>query len=453
MRIIFIIALIIISLFILKTASPRAAESPRKSNVTHPDWSEKAVIYELNTRQFTPEGTFKAIIPRVEELKRLGVDIIWFMPIHPIGEKNRKGELGSPYAVRDYYGINPEFGTVDDFKSVVKAIHDQGMYVIIDLVANHTSWDSVLVEKHPDWFLKDSAGNMVPPVPDWQDVVKLDYSKEGLRDYMMEMMEYWVKDVGIDGFRCDVAAMVPTSFWNGTRQRLNRIKPVFMLAEAEKPELLEDAFDSDYASECYRLFNKIAEKKSDAKAINLLIKSDETRYPAGSWRMNFITNHDQNSWDSTEIARYGKEGTKAFALLTFSLPGKPLIYNGQEIGNRKKLQFFARDPIEWRDNEFRPFYQKLCSLYHEHPALYRGQMECIAASGSQNISTFIRSEKGGESILVVANLSSRPANLKIDLSGRCSSLKDLLSDKEYPVTAPFVLDLSPWARYVFEMKK
>lgn len=422
------------------------------STVRHPEWAKNAVIYELNTRQFTPEGTFRAILPRIPELKALGVGIVWFMPIHPIGEKGRKGELGSPYAVRDYYGVNPEFGTLEDFKAVVKAMHDAGMHVIIDLVANHTSWDNALTLEHPSWYARDGNGRFRPPVPDWEDVIKLDYFEGDLHEYMVKVMEYWVRDVGVDGYRCDVAAMVPTPFWNLARQRLDRIRPVFMLAEAEKPELLIGAFDCDYGSEYFRAFDQIARARAPLSRLDRLRKNDLARYPSDSWRLMFTTNHDQNAWLDSDIQRLGAVGSRAFAVLAFTLPGKPLIYNGQEIGNSRKLPFFSRAPLEWKDpHNYRPFYTRLCELYTQRAALHSGTMKRVKATGSDRVYSFVRSAGPADTLLVAVNLSEAPATVTVPCPEGTRQLLGLLSPETREITAGSVsLELEPWGFRVLD---
>ena len=227
--------------------------------LTHPEWSKNAVIYQINTRQFTKEGTFKAAESHLPRLKELGADILWLMPIHEIGQKNRKGTLGSPYSVKDYYSVNPEFGTMDDLKHFVRAAHDMGMYVILDWVPNHTAWDNVLVSEHPEWYTRDWKGDFHPtPWWDWSDIIDLDYSKPELRKYMTDAMKYWVAEADIDGYRCDVAGFVPTDFWNTLRKELDAIKPVFMLAEWESRDLHVEAFDMTYAWSWYDTMKSIA---------------------------------------------------------------------------------------------------------------------------------------------------------------------------------------------------
>jgi glycosidase len=448
-----LILMVIAFLSLILAEGIKCQVSTGKTKVKHPSWSDGAVIYELNTRQFTPEGTFRAIMPRIAELKKLGVGIVWFMPIHPVGIEGRKGSLGSPYAVRDFGAINPEFGTMEDFKALVDAFHEQGIRVIIDLVANHTSWDNQLVREHPEWFAKDAKGKIIPPVPDWSDVAQLDYRQQGLRSYMLGIMEFWVRDVGIDGFRCDVASRVPTGFWNEARRKLDAIKPVFMLAEAEKPELLIEAFDCDYASEYYRAFNAIAEGKEGAARIDALITADARAYPAGSFRMHFTDNHDQNSWHAPAITRLGPEGAKVFALLTFTLPGKPLIYDGQEIGSVQKLEFFEKDPIQWGESSMRPFYTRLCALYRDNPALWRGTMNRLATPDNPEVFAFIREAMGSAPLLIVTNLSPKETKISLPLTNTSTSPLEILEDRAFQLTGSrLTLELKPWGYHVFQLK-
>lgn len=431
-------------------AAPDVPVAPSK--VKHPEWSRDAVIYELNTRQFTPEGTFKAILPRIPELKALGVRVVWFMPIHPIGEKERKGPLGSPYAVKDYYGVNPEFGTLEDFKAVVKAMHEAGLHVIIDLVANHTAWDNPLCSNHPSWFARDGSGRFRPPEAGWSDVVQLDYFEGDLQEYMLKVMEHWVRDVGIDGFRCDVAGRVPTAFWNTARVRLGRIRPVFMLAEAEKPELLQRAFDCDYGSEYFKAFDAIVRRAERPTSLDRLVEEDAQSYPPGAWRLMFTTNHDQNAWLDSDVQRLGPKASRAMAVLAFTLPGKPLIYNGQEIGYPKKLPFFSRGPIEWSDpTGCRPFYSRLCELYTSRPALHAGAMTRVQAGGSSRVYTFVRSSAPSDTLLVVVNCSGTPESVTLPCPPGTRRILGLLGPETHEVTEGKVrLKLEPWEHQIFE---
>ena len=411
---------------------------------THPQWAKNAVIYELNTRQFTPEGTFNAIENRIPELKNLGVSIIWFMPIHPIGVKRRKGSLGSYYSVRDFYGINPEFGTLDDFKRLVKKMHEAGLYVIIDLVANHTAWDNPLIESHPDWYTRDENGNMIPPVHDWSDVVDLNYDNPGLCNYMIEMMKFWVRDIGIDGYRCDVAAMVPTEFWIQARKELEKIKPVFMLAEAEDPELNAFGFDMTYASKLHHIFNRISKNRATPMDIDKALKHEQYFYPKNSMRMRFTSNHDENSWNLSAVSRMGREAAKAGAVLTFTLPGTPLIYNGQEVGNSKSLEFFERDPIAWEENEFRGLYTTLARVYRDNPALHEGNIVKLTSEKNNQVYAFTRNSED-ETVIVVVNLSSESFHGSVNLLEIRGTFYDIFTDRKIVLNSPNLkVNLSPW---------
>lgn len=363
-----------------------AAWAAAPTTVKHPDWAPGAVIYEVNTRQFTDDGTFNGVSQNLDRLKNLGVDILWFMPIHPISEKNRKGELGSYYAVRDYKAVNPEFGTMDDFKALVREAHDRGMKVILDWVPNHTGCDNPWVTEHPDYYALNEQGEMFGPF-DWTDVYKLDYSNPGTREAMIDAMSFWLTDVGIDGFRCDVAMQVPTDFWNEARPRLQALKPdLFMLAEASVPELEEHAFDMAYNWPMKDLFSAIAFTSGQYKYepaegaphtfpvataadIATLVQQQQADYPYGSYMMNMITNHDLNSWEGTEFERLG-DYVPAFAVLSYTLPGMPLIYTGQEVGMNRPFEFFVKDKApDWTPNEWTHFYTDLNTLKHSRPEL------------------------------------------------------------------------------------
>jgi len=428
---------------------PKEAEPFR---VEHADWVYNATIYEVNVRQFTPEGTFTAFEQHLPRLKELGVDILWFMPIHPIGVENRKGTLGSYYSVKDYYGINPEFGTLDDFKAVVAKAHELGMKVIIDLVANHTSHDAVLMAEHSDWYVRDSSGKVVSPF-NWTDVAKLDYSKPELRRYMIDMMKYWVKDVDLDGFRCDVAAEVPTDFWNQARTELIGIKPIFMLAEAETPELQKFAFDADYGWECHHTLNSIAQGKKTVVDLEQYLLKKTATYPKNAIKMNFITNHDENSWNGTEFERMGS-AVKTMAALTFVLDGMPLIYTGQEVGFNRRLEFFEKDQVDWIDSlGMTDFYKKLTALKKAASVLDAGEKGAdifrVTTTADSSVFAFVR-ENEAQKLFAIFNLSSEEQN--IELTGE-AHLETQYTDYFGNSTKEFVkgerLTLKPWEFFIY----
>lgn len=376
-----------------------------KISVQHPEWSYNSTIYEVNIRQFTKEGTFKAFAKHLPRLKKLGVDILWLMPLNPIGKKNRKGELGSYYSVRDYKGINPEFGNKDDFKNLVNEIHKNGMHVIIDWVANHSAWDNIWVKTHPDYYTKDKRGNFVSPVPDWTDVIDFDYSNKKLWNAMADAMKYWVKEFDIDGFRCDVAAMVPTEFWTFVRPQLDKLKHVFMLAEANKP-YLHQVFDMTYNWQLKDLLNGIAKEEKNVNDIYKYLNEEKTNYPPDAFRMNFTSNHDENTWNGTVFERlYGAaEISAVFACL---IPGMPMIYNGQEAGLNKRLRFFNKDTIEWRQSKFENIYKTLFHEKHVNQALFNGSKGGklnLIKTNNKNIFAFER-DKNKDRIIGIFNFS------------------------------------------------
>lgn len=423
-------------------------------NVVHPEWVYNATTYEINIRQYTPEGTFKAFEAHLPRLKELGVDILWFMPIHPIGVDGRKGTLGSYYSVKDYKGINPEFGNIDDFKSVVVKAHELGMKVIIDWVANHTSLDAVLVSEHPEWYVHDATGKLVSPF-DWTDVAKLDYSKKELREYIINAMKYWLQDVGIDGFRCDVAAEVPTDFWNEARMELDKIKPVFMLAEADKPELQQHAFDADYAWEFHHKMNQIAKGKENVVDLEKYLLKNITTYPKSAIKLNFITNHDENSWNGTEFERMG-DAVKTFAALSFVMPGMPLIYTGQEVGLNKRLKFFEKDPIVWNDSlNLTPFYKKLVELKKNSKALSAGlngaDIFRIKSSKDSCVFAFNRGE-GSDKIFAVFNLTAKEQTVNFEGEDYIGSFTDYITADAKAFTKGEPITLKPWEFHIYQPK-
>lgn len=427
------------------------------TTVKHPEWSRNAVIYEVNLRQYTDSGTVTAFARELPRLKDLGVDILWFMPVYPISEKNRKGELGSYYAVKDYTAFNPEFGTIEQFKNVVKQAHDLGMKVILDWVPNHSGCDNAWVTEHPDWYAKDSLGNMYGPY-DWTDVYKFDYNNKDMRAAMVDAFKFWLTEVGVDGFRCDVAMEVPTDFWDETRPMLQEVKPdLFMLAEASVPALQKNGFDMGYNWPMKDLFSAIAATagqysfKKDgeemrtfaatkAVAIDSLLAEQAATYPRDTYLMNMITNHDLNSWEGTEFERLGNL-TEAFAVLSYTLPGMPLIYTGQETGMNRALEFFVKDKApNWEPrNDYFAFYQKLNGLKHNQAALLAGEaggeMKRYVTE-SDDLYVFSR-EKDGSKVVVMANLGA--AEQPVEYKGDKPDAKGMVNyftaaAEELPVT-------------------
>jgi len=440
------------------------AQNPAMTTVKHPDWSRNAVIYEVNVRQSTPEGTFKAFEQQLPRLKNLGVDILWLMPIHPISELNRKGTLGSYYAVQNYKKVNPEFGTMDDFKSLVDKAHALGMKVIIDWVPNHTGCDNVWVSAHPEYYAKDKDGKMFGPF-DWTDTYKLDYSNQATRLAMREALIYWLTVGGIDGFRCDVAGQVPVDFWDESRPMLQAVKPdLFMLAEASEPPLSFNGFDMSYNWPMKDLFSAIAatsgqysfdDKKfpaSDATAIDALLDKQANEYAGDHYMMNMITNHDLNSWEGTEFKRLGIL-TDAFAVLSYTLPGMPLIYTGQEVGMDRPFEFFEKDKApDWTENDFTRFYRTLNALKHSRPELAAGKQGgrmIRYATSDPNIYIFERNLEGNRTI-VGANLGSQEGT--IEFIGNKPSTENA-TDIFTLSAATLPSSLAPGAYFIFTADK
>ena len=398
-----------ILVLVLALLAPAFAEQP----ATHPvaDWIRSAVIYELNPRTFSAVGDFKGIESRLDYLKDLGVTVIWIMPIHPVGQVKRKGTLGSAYSVKDYYEIDPAYGTKDDFKHLVQAAHQRGLKVILDIVANHTSWDSVLIKQHPEFFKKDPAGNIIPPDPDWTDVAGLDYRNPQLRAYMTDMMKYWLKDFELDGFRCDVASGPPQDFWESVRAELEKIKPdILMIAEANKPELLTKAFDLDYAWPFHSTITNVFENGTPAQMIINDWQTEHDRYGKGVVELRFSDDHDEKR----AIARFGERGTLAASTLVFTSDGVPLLYNGMEVGDTtesgapalfENLKVFW--PIAERRSNFLPFYKQLIALRRAHPALQQGETEWVQNGAPDRVLTYFR-RGGGEEYFVAINCSNQP---------------------------------------------
>jgi cyclomaltodextrinase / maltogenic alpha-amylase / neopullulanase len=437
-------------LFFLLPEARIFAQAPI-SYVKHPVWSRNLTIYEVNIRQYTPSGTFKEFEEHLPRLKDLGVGILWLMPINPIGEKNRKGSLGSYYSVKDYLAVNPEFGTLDDFKSLVKHIHDLGMYVIIDWVANHTSWDNTLVTMHPEWYTKDSTGSFVPSVPDWTDVIDLDYSQPALRSYMTDAMKYWITETDIDGFRCDAAGMVPIEFWDSVRVALDKIKPVFMLAEDEQPQCHSRAFDMTYGWELNHLMNDVANRKKTVGEIARYFAESGRRYPTDAYRMYFTSNHDENSWNGTEFERLG-DGAAAFAVLAATARGMFLVYSGQEAELNQRLRFFDKDTIIWRPTQTDSLFRKLIQLKRDNPALWNGDaggnITTISASSDNGILAFSRG-KDHHQVLVVLNLSDSPRTFALQGKALADEYRDIFTDSLKTFKEQPEMQLRPWGYRVF----
>ena len=418
-----------------------------------PDWAKNATIYEVNIRQFTNEGTFRAFEDHLPRLKEMGVDIIWLMPIHPIGVKNRKGSLGSYYAVKDYTAVNPEFGKFEDFKNLVAKVHELDMKIIIDWVANHSSPDNVWVEQgHKEWYTLDSTGNLQPTIgTDWWDVADLNYDNLEMRKEMIESMKFWLKSADIDGFRCDVAGWVPMDFWVDAKTQLDEVKPIFFLAESEGIDQ-HQAFHMTYAWEFHHIMNKVAQGTENVQSIISYFEREEN-YPNHAFRMNFTSNHDENSWNGTEMERLGK-ARMVMAVMASTIMGMPLIYNGQETSLDRRLQFFEKDSIIWDKMDLVDFYTTLNNLHHTNQALWNGEHggfpQIVSSKKEENVLSYIR-EKNGDKVLVVMNLSPEAKPYKMKNKKIKGIYTDLFSNEEVSVKSKLSGNLAPWSYRVLHI--
>src|SRR6185295_12835578 len=373
------------------------------------DWVRDGVIYEIYPRAFSAQGNFAGITARLDNLKQLGVTILWLMPIHPVGQEKKKGTIGSPYAVRDYYGINPDYGTKEDLRRLISEAHKRGMKVIIDIVANHTSWDSVLM-KHPEFYKRDAQGNITYPY-DWFDIAALNYQSPQLRVYMTDMLKYWLREFDLDGFRCDVAGEVPTDFWENARAELDKIKPdIVMLAEAHKAELQVKAFDLDYSWPLHSALTKVLQGGAPATELRKEWEQEVRDWPRGALHMRFSDNHDERR----AIARFGEPAALAASAFVFTLDGVPMIYNGMEVGDTTESgapALFEKLPIFWafaeRRKEFPVFYKQIMKQRRSSMALRRGTLEWVRNSDEARVVTFVR-RAGNDEVLVAINFSNRP---------------------------------------------
>jgi len=433
-----------------KKASNSSEINSTMQDNTNKDWIKHTNIYEVNVRQYTKEGTFNAFINELPRLKEMGVHTLWFMPITPIAEKNKKGILGSPYATSDYTAINPEFGTLDDFKNLVKAAHDHGFKVIIDWVANHTGWDHRWTKEHPDWYLRDSATNDFKIASGMDDIIELDFGNAEMRRAMISAMKFWVEEAGIDGFRCDLASWVELDFWQEAKKELDNVKALFWLAELdplENPEYMQ-VFDAAYTWSWMHKTQEFYQQHQSVRALDSLLNRYQDAPGIKAW---FTTNHDENSWNGTEYEKYG-DAALALAVFSATWKGIPLIYSGQEMPNHKRLKFFEKDPIDWNGKyELAGFYKTLFELKSKHPALSTvADVQRIPTSHDDQVLAFLR-KSGDREVFVILNLS-RAGNLQVDLHQApiSGNYRNVFSGAQHEFSSNRQLTLEPWQYLVFE---
>jgi glycosidase len=384
---------------------------------TSPAWVRSAVVYEIFPRNFSAQGDFNAITERLDELHDLGVDVLWLMPIHPVGQKLKKGSLGSPYSVRDYLAVNPDYGTTNDFKRLVQGAHQRGMKVILDVVAGHTSWDSVLMA-HPEFYLKDEQGNIIPPDPDWTDVAGLNYENPELRRYMIDMLKYWMQDYGVDGFRCDVAFKVPVDFWENTRVELAQVNPeVVLLADANaSPGLLLNAFDMDNSWPLHYALKRVMSGVSSARLLQQSWENTRQQFPEGALHLRFSDNHQE----PRAVALFGVQGALAAQVLMLTLDGVPLFYNGMEVGDATESAdpaLFEKLPVFWFPSgrpPLRDIYRELIRLRKQYPAFQNDEVVWLTNTAPTDVVSILRKDEKDEFVILV-NLTNRRVSGSVEL--------------------------------------
>jgi glycosidase len=384
-----------------------------------PDWVRDAVVYEVFPRAFSPRGDLAGVTARLDHVRDLGATVVWLMPIQPIGAERRKGTYGSPYSIRDYDAVNPDYGTADDVKTLVREAHSRGLRVILDIVANHTSWDSVLM-RTPELYVRDAQGRVQPPSADWTDVAKLDYANPRTRAAMTEMMSRWLREFAFDGFRCDVAGLVPTSFWEEARAALEKVRPdLFLLAEWSAPDLMTRAFDADYGWPFHAALTRVLSTGAPASDIRKTWEEEQRGFPRGTLHLRFSDNHDERR----AIARFGEPAALAATALVMTLDGVPLVYNGMEIGDTAESgdpALTERLPIFWpiveRRPEFPVAFRSLVALRRGHVALRRGATAWLRTSDDDRVLAFAR-RAPDEEVVVVVNFSSRPWTGVVEVGG------------------------------------
>lgn len=417
------------------------------------DWAASTNIYEVNLRQYTYEGSFNAFKNELPRLSDMGVETLWFMPITPIGIANRKGTLGSYYSVRDYVSTNEEFGTLDDFKELVKAAHTMGQKVIVDWVANHTSWDHVWTKQHPEFYSRNHDGNFNPPFPEWEDVIHLNFDNPALHEAMIKAMAFWVTECDIDGFRCDMAHLVRLSFWHKARKVLDEIKPLFWLAECEEPNYHE-VFDATYTWKWMHTTQEYCRHKITSTELYSTLTEYNNLFAKDAIRAYFTSNHDENSWNGSEYEKY-HDAVKVLGVFSCTWNGVPMLYSGQELPNKNRLKFFDKDPIEWTgNNELHDFYKTLLTLHKQHPAVKGGDVRVatfkLHTTNDNNVLTFLR-KKGNKEVLVMLNLSAEAVHhLEIYEAIIEGEFRNVFTNEQIHLYNHSVYDIAEWGWLVFE---
>ena len=418
--------------------------------LSHPSWSTRSNVYEVNIRQYTTEGTFKAFEASLPRLKQMGVEILWIMPVTPISKVDRKGTLGSYYAVADYKAVNPEFGTMDDFKELVQKAHADSFKVIIDWVANHTGADNPWLTRHPGFYNHDSTGKVIYAF-DWSDTRDLNYDNKELRDSMIDAMKYWLRETDIDGFRCDVANEVPADFWKDCISQLKAMKNIFMLAEGDKPELHTAGFDATYAWPMFQQMKKIAAGATTALAIDTILMRQDSVFPSDASFLYFTSNHDENSWNKSDFGTFPGLKHNAFAVLTQTIQHSlPLIYGGQEEPVLRAIPFFEKDRMEFGKYARVPLYRTLLSLRKRNPALaIDAGFKKISVGNDKALYAYLR-EKDGHKIAVILNLSGMPQTVTIKEAALTGEPMNLFMGVKEKLSLDHSFNIEQWGYIIYE---
>jgi glycosidase len=439
--------------FILISCRQSHKEVPGTKPVSSVPAVEDVVMYEVFVRNFTPEGTFNAIIPQLDRLKNLGVNVLWLMPIQPTGVENRKGTYGSPYAVQDYTQVNPDYGTKADFKRLVDSIHSKGMYIIIDEVANHTAWDHPWTKDHPEWFTRDSAGNIIVPLgTDWTDVADLNYDNQELKAEKIATLRYWIDSFNIDGYRCDVAEWVGYDWWKACIDTLRKIRPVIMLAEGADPKLYESGFDMTYGWSMYSAMKKLWNGSGTTATIDSAYREEMQKYPAHYRHIRFITNHDENSWDDVPQVKFGTlDGSKAAFITALTMPGAPLLYNGQEVAYPNRINLFEKYTIDWTANpEVQQWYSNVISIYNSSEPLRRGALDQFSTE-NKHVLIYERKTLGKDPLWVIVNAANEEVMAKLPEALQNKKLVDLISKEGIATEA--ALKLRPYEYHIVSVSQ
>mgnify|MGYP001347123079 FL=1 len=426
---------------------------------SHHQWSFNLGMYEVNLRHYSQEGNIAAFKSDLDRIDSLGPGIIWFMPIHPIGTFNRLGSLGSPYSVKDYYQVNPDYGSLVEFKDLVSEIQSRNKYVLIDWVANHTSWDNVLTQTNPEWYVTNSEGDFIPPPgTNWSDVIELDYEKQGLRKYMIEAMKFWVDSVGVNGFRFDAVDFVPDDFWEEAIAVLKQTRSdLLLLAEGSGEHLIDLGFDMNYSWDFYGfgggVLPRITQGMADANIVRSFVNKEQNNYSNGAYRLYFVSNHDENAWEGTPAQLFGPRAVN-FSVLSHVINGMPLVYNGEETGMNKQLSFFDKDLIPWRDYPLFDYYRRLFDLKKSNASLWNGfdENEAIRIKTTQNSPIYaFKREKDGERVLCFFNLSTQAVSFQATDVLPQGTYRNVFTDKLIGLSQDYEFSLDDWEFLVLEL--